>query len=425
MNRSMPGRMKRYLLLACFVAVTSASCPTLQKPSEAADFEFKPAIAISEEYTDNLFETPNNKRTEFITRLQPGFTSRYQTPFWDWNLGYTPEYRRYERNNLSDTFIHNLNARGNIALVENFMFLELSDIYRQVPLDVARNNTATENSRVTNLTEQNNAVISPYLLWRLKGDNTLKTGYRYTDIRYFDSTGIDNQEHRAFADLTHAVTAKFSLTAGYAFTRLDSQTSNFNRQDLSGGFRYEYSEKSFVFGQIGNSWQQFDRGGDANYIFWNAGVTHDFNVLVATAETRVVPTVDPQSVSTKETSYSGRLEKTLERGLISFSGSYTQYEYTRTNLIPDRHTLAISARGRYEVLQSLTASLTATGERFSRRSAADFPYRFTGVAGLSYAFKDELTLGLTYTYINNLRDPNAGAAAYQVNNALLELKKVF
>ena len=302
------------------------------KPALAADTEFRPSIAISEEFTDNLFELPNNKRTEFITRLQPGFTSRYQTPFWDWNLGYTLEYRRYERNNRSDTFIHNLNARGNIALVENFLFLDVSDTYRQVPVDVARNNTATENSRVANLTEQNNAAISPYMIWRLKGDNTLRTGYRYTDIRYSGSSGIDNQEHRAFADLTHALSAKFSLTAGYAFTRLESQTSNFNRHDLSGGFRYEYADKSFVFGQIGNSWQQFDRGGDANYLFWNAGVTHDFNFLVATAETRVVPTVDPLSVSTKETSYSGRLEKTLERGMISLSTSYTEYENTRQRL---------------------------------------------------------------------------------------------
>ena len=207
--------------------------------------------------------------------------------------------------------IHNLDVRGNIALVENFLFLDFSDTYRQVPIDVARNNTATESSRFVNLTKQNTATISPYVIWRLKGDNTLRTGYRYTDIRYFDSTGIDNQEHRAFADLTHALSSKFSLTAGYAFTRLESQTTNYNRHDLSGGFRYEYADRSFVFGQIGNSWQQFDRGGDANYLFWNAGVTHDFSFAVATAETRVVPSVDPLSVSTKETSYSGRLEKTL------------------------------------------------------------------------------------------------------------------
>jgi hypothetical protein len=424
MNHFMPGIMKRLSHWGHIVAVTTVLCLS-NNPSLAADLEFKPSVAISEEFTDNIYEVPSNKRTEFITRLIPGFTSRYQTPFWDWNLGYTLEYRRYEQNTRSDSIIHNLNLRGNIALVENFMFLDLSDIYSQVPLDVARNNTATESSRFVNLTKQNTATMSPYVNLRLKGDNTLRTGYRYTDIRYWDSNGIDNQEHRGFAELTHAVTAKLSLSAGYAFTRLESQTSSFNRHDLSSGFRYEYAERSFVFGQIGNSWQQFDRSGDANYLFWNAGVTHDFNFVVATIETRVVPTVDPLSVSTKETRYSGRLERILQRGMIALSTSYTEYENTRTNLVPNRHTLTVSATGRYEVLQSLTVNLTATGDRFSRNTASDYPYRFTGVAGLSYAFMDALTLAITYTYINNLRDPNAGAAAYQVNNAILELRKTF
>ena len=424
MNQARSIGINRLLIRGGFLAVTVVACLS-NGPALAANIEFRPSLAISEEFTDNVHETVNNQRTEYITRLRPGFTARYQAPLWNWDLGYTLEYRRYERNTSSDELIHNLDVRGNISLVENLLFLDFSDTYRQVPIDVARNNTATESSRSVNLTKQNMATISPYVIWRLKGDNTLRTGYRYIDTSYFDSAGIDTQEHRVYADLTHALSSKLNITGGYAFTRLESRPTRYNRHDLSTGFRYEYAERSFVFGQIGNSWQQFDRGGDESYIFWNAGVTHDFSFAVATAETRVIPSVDPLSVSTKETIYSGRLEKTLERGMIGLSTTYTEYENTRTSLIPDRHTLAVSATGRYELIQSLTASLTATGERFSRNTIYDYPYRFTGVAGLSYAFQNELILGLTYTYINNLRDPNAGAAAYQVNNALLELRKTF
>ncbi len=42
--------------------------------------------------------------------------------------------------------------------------------------------------------------------------------------------------------------------------------------------------------------------------------------------------------------------------MIGLSTSYTEYENMRTNLVPDRNTLAVSATGRYEVMQSLTAS---------------------------------------------------------------------
>ena len=59
--------------------------------------------------------------------------------------------------------------------------------------------------------------------------------------------------------------------------------------------------------------------------------------------------------------------------MIGLSTTYTEYENTRTNLVPDRNTLAVSATGRYEVMQSLTASLTATGERFNGIRSAEIP----------------------------------------------------
>jgi len=419
-------RYCKKLRITCLVVGTFMAGGALlwsPSPVSAADSSFKPYVSISEEVTDNVFELATNKRTEYITRLRPGATFHYLSPIWTWDTTYTFEYRNYARNSKGNEYNHDAALKGNIALVKNFLFLDLSDTYHRVSLDVARDAT-TESSLFLNQTDQNIAAVSPYLLWRLRGDNTLKTGYRFTDTRYWDSIGIDKREHRGFADLNHAVTAKFSLSAGYAFTRLESLPTRFKRHDISGGFKYEYADKSSVYGQVGNSWQQFDTGVDVNYPFWNAGVIHDFRFAVATIETKVSTTEDPLAVSTKETSYSGKLEKTLQRGMIGLSASYTEYVNTATDLT-DRRRVSYSATGRYEVLQDLTASLTATGERFSKRTASDFPYRFTGVAGLSYAFKDELTLGLTYTYVNNLLDLDTTEGSNQINKAVIELKKTF
>ena len=85
----------------------------------------------------------------------------------------------------------------------------------------------------------------------------------------------------------------------------------------------------------------------------------------------------------------------------------------------------VSAMGRYEVMQDLTASLTASGERFSKKTVFDYPYRFNGVAGLSYALKNELTVGLTYTYVINLLDLDTTAGSKQINKAAIDLKKSF
>jgi hypothetical protein len=391
-------------------------------PVSAADTSFKPFIALSEEVTDNIFEQ-NNKRTEYTTRLRPGATLRYQSPFWMWDTAYTFEFRNYARNSKGDEYNHDAAVKGNISLVENFLFLDLSDTYHRVSLDVSRI-AANETSLFLNQTDQNIATISPYLLWRLRGESTLKTGYSFIDTRYWNPLGIDRQEHRGFADVNHKVTTLFSLTAGYAYTRLESQPTRFDKHDLYGGFRYDYADKSFVFGTIGNSWQQFNTVPDVSYLFWNAGVTNNFSFAVATLETKVSTAEDPLAVSTKATSYSGKLERELQRGKIGLSSTYTEYVNTATDIL-DRRSFGCSATGTYEISQNFTTNLSATGERFNRKFAADYPYRFTGIAGVGYAMKDELTLGLTYTYVTYRYGLDTAFGSKEINKAVVEVRKGF
>jgi len=389
----------------------------------AAEISFRPSLAISEEFTDNIFEVPTNKRNEFITRLQPGFSSRYQAPFWNWDMAYTFDYRRYERNNRGDEYTHNAALSGNLTLLNNYLFLDVSDTYRRVTLDVSRS-AATESSLFLNQTDQNIAIISPFLLWRLRGDNTLKTGYRFGDTRYWNSAGIERQEQGAFADLNHEVTSNLSISADYAFTRLESVPAQYNKHDLSGGFRYVFAERSFIYGQIGNSWQHYNNGSDASYLFWNAGVTHDLGLVVATLETRVQTAIDPLAVSTRETNYSARFEKTLQRGMVGFSTSYAEFVNSQTDRTNQRR-LSISGTGRYEVLQSLTANLGVTAERFYLNTGADFPYHLNASGGLEYAINKDLTLSLNYTYDARRSSLDSARGEIVTNRAIVEVKKTF
>ena len=388
----------------------------------AADMEFKPFLTVSEEYTDNVYELPDAKRHDLITRLQPGATFRYKAPLWNWDIAYNLDYRNYARSSRDDETTHNADLKGNIFLLDNFLYLDVSDTYQRVTLDVRRD-AATESSLFLNQTDQNIATVSPWLLWRPTAKSTLKTGYRYTDTRYWGE-GIEKQEQRGYAELVHEITSKLNLTAGYVFTRLTSTPTRYNKHDVSAGFKYEYADKSFLFGTVGNSWQQFDHDGTVDYLFWDAGLIYTAGGAVATLETKVQTTEDPLAVSTKETSYSARLDKTLQRGTLGVSASYTEYVNTQTDVL-DGTKLALSGSGSYEVLQSLTVNLGVSAERFSRTTPADLPYRFTGSGGLSYAFKNELTLGLNYSYVTELYDLDTTAGANEINRVILEVKKVF
>jgi len=417
----MPTRMKCLLLRMSFLIAATATCLP-NKSALAESPAFRASLAVSEEVTDNVFETTNNKRTEFTTRLQPGFTSRYEAPFWNWNLGYNFDFRNYARSSRGNEYTHNGVLKGNLTLLDNFLFLDLNDTYQRVTLDVSRN-AATESSLFLNQTDQNTANISPYVLWRLGEKGSLKTGYRYTDIRYWGD-GIERREHAGIVSLTREVSSKFSLSAGYDFTHLESQPARYNKHDLSGGFRYEFAEKSFFYGQVGNSWQQFNNGGNASYLFWNAGVTHDLGFAVATLETRVQTAADPLAVSTRETIYDGKLEKTLQRGMIGISTSYSEFVNTQTDSRNQRK-LAVSGTGRYEVLQSLTISLSATAERYSVHTGSEFPYHLNATSGLSYSFNHNLALSLNYMYDTKRNDLDDATGAIETNKVGIEVKMLY
>jgi hypothetical protein len=394
----------------------------------AAETSFRPSLAVSEEMTDNFFEQSNNKLSEYTTRITPGAVLRYQSPFWTWDTSYAFEYRYYAMDNKGDEYNHTGALKGAVTLLDNFLLLDLSNTFHRVTLDVARN-AATESSLFLNQTDQNTAIISPYFLWRLRGDSSLKTGYRFTDTRYWDAAGIEKQEHGGFADLSHAVTAKLSLTGSYAFTRLESLPSSFNKHDLSGGFKYEYADKSFISAQFGNSWQLFSDGRDVSYPFWSAALTHNFNVAVVTLETKSASTENPLSVSTKENSYSLKLDKLLDRGALGLAATYSEFFNTATDVM-EQHKIGLSATGRYEVLQNLSANISANGEHFGSSTATttattSYPYRFTCSAGASYLLNNDLTLGVTYTYIVQRSDLDSAAGANEINKGVVEVKKLF
>ncbi|QEM68671.1 TIGR03016 family PEP-CTERM system-associated outer membrane protein [Geobacter sp. FeAm09] len=417
MNRfRQTGMIGALIATGLFTGISGQAC--------ASELDFKPSLAVIGEINDNIYESASGKRTDYITRVQPGATLHYLTPFWNWDVAYTFDYRNYARHSRDDEYNHDANLKGTMALVDNFFYLDVSDTYRRVSLDVSRDVT-TQSSLFVNQTDQNIAMVSPYLLWRPGAKSTLKTGYRYTDTRYWDSDGIDKHEHGGFADLTYELTPKLSLTLGYAFTRSETVPVNFDKHDVYGGFKYQYAEKSFVFGQIGNTWQNFRHYNSVNYLFWHAGVTHDFEVAVATLETNVQNTEDPLAVSTKETSYSGKLDKVLQRGAVGISSSYSEYVNTQTDTRNQRK-LSFSGYGRHEVVESLTASLNATAERYYQNGLrGEYPYHFIATGSLAYAFNHDITLTLTYSYETNRDDINSSTNARDINRGIVEIRKIF
>ena len=408
--------------------------------AEAADLEVKPALSVSEEFDDNVYETQNDKKAVFTTLARPGAAVTYRTPFLNLDTNYALEYRHYAGDIHSDEAINNLDLKGTAELLDHFLYLDVNDSLHRAAVNVAQNLAAQ--SLLVQQSNQNIGSVSPYLLWRIGEKGTLKTGYRYNDIRYWDGIGIDQREHDAFAQFNREISSRLSLQAGYSFARGDNALMNYNRHDLSGGFKYSYADNCSIFGNIGNSWQKFSGGtgtnnplgnssqafsggGSTSNLLWDAGITHDFGTVVAALETSVQNAVDPLTISTRQLSYTGHLDRQFERGGVSLLGSYSEYYITQTGKLEQR-SVAGTLTGHYEILPRLSASSSANVYRYSEGTPSGLPYQLTGSAGFNYGFHNEDTaLSLVYTYLSDRYEIGSTRGAIVGNRLVLEIRTLF
>ena len=361
-------------------------------------------------------------RKELITHVAPGATFSYLAPRMKWDLAYTLDYRYYSRNSQNSDIAHTAQATGSITLLQRLLFLDLSNRYQRVPLDISRDTTLE--SLTFNQSDQNQAQVSPYILLDLGGRTSLKTGYRYSDTRYWNSAGIDKLDQSGFLEVNRQQTERLSLSAGYTYVNSTATVNSFDRHDLSAGFRYEYADKSFLYGQVGNSWQSYDSGNDMSNLFWNAGITRDFTVAVATVESSEQYTEDPLTAATRQRTYLGKLDIPLQRGAIGLSSSYSEYVIAATGRM-DRRRLAFDGSWRYELIDRLTASLAGTVERVNQRTTADYPYRLSGTAGVNYLFNHGISMAVNYTYVIYRFGLDDASGSKEINRAIVEVRKSF
>jgi hypothetical protein len=392
----------------------------LPASSRAADFKFVPLLSVSEEFNDNLFESRGSGRKEFITRVQPSVAVSSEGAGLVWDSSFGLDYRNYARSSKSDELNPRAALNGKFTFLDGFLKLDTGDSYSRVSLDVARDRVA--DSPVANQTEQNIGFISPYLTWRLADKVSLKTGYRYNDVRYWQSSGIDKRQHDAFAELSDEVSSNLTLNTGYNFSHALADPTGFDRHDVYGGFKFDYGQGTTLFGKVGNSWQSFSNGVSLSHIFWDAGATKDFGFLTAALGTRVQYTEDPLTLSTRETGYNATLTKVLPRGLISLTGAYTQYDKNLSGDTQRQRKTSVGASGRYEMAQDLTLFLSATGDRLTKTSPSDYLYHLNGSATLDYLLNKHTSVGVTYIHVSYRDNLDSSTGSTEVNRAIAEVR---
>lgn len=401
--------------------LVALSCLILSIPfAHGGEFELKPAITVSEEYTDNVLNEPNNRIDDAISRVVPEIFTNYKSPAFTGELHYLFDYRYYAKSGRDNEIVNYLYAKGLLVPLQNLLFLELSEEYSRVSLKVTRD--VTKESLYVDQTDRNLAIVSPYLLLRPGQRSTIKTGYRYVDTRYFDD-GIDKVDHVGFLDLSHGLTEKFSLTAGYSFTHNDSDIDQYDQHQPYGGFRYEYGEKSFVFGQLGYTWTDHETRPDFNKMFWYAGVSHTVDSAVASVTTGVKYDEDPERDIIQNSYVIATLENSFKRGGGGLSVYFNEYVLTETDTLQTRK-YGATVHGRHEFSARLAGRLAVTLEEYEEKTVDGDTRRLFVDSGVSYLLTDRLLLSLLYLY-TEYNSKDIAADNKHVNRGIVELKYNF
>mgnify|MGYP001578969812 CR=1 FL=1 len=389
--------------------------------AQAAEFNLRPGITVSEEYNDNIFLTTTDGLTDYVTRAMPSVNLHYRTELWNWDVNYAYDYRYYARRSREDDTTQSADVRNRTELLKNIFFIEIRDQYSRVSLDVARD--FTNESEFFNQSDRNVFMLNPSLVLKAGSRSTPVLGYQYRNTWYEDPVAIDTVDNIGYAEVATSISSRATFTTGARFTRQESDVLIFDKTDVYAGPQYTYARNSYIHFTAGNSWFNFGEGKNFTQPFWRAGITHQYATFTASLETGLSFIPDPLRVLRREDRYVATIRKETARTSLTLTGVAADYRDTETKHL-ENTTYRIGGAMRYALTPKSSISLDLANER--RKEYQTYTYQdllFSGVR-LEHRATGHLTLALQYRYTDSYA-PETFEINYYNNRALFEIKMTF
>ncbi len=409
-------RFKRVPLVFVFSVIIFA----ITSIAESAEFRIQPSVTLSEEYNDNVFLANEDTVDEYIARAQPSIMLEFEGLMWELDIDYGLDYRYLAKERTNYTF-HNLDADGRFEILKELFFIDISDEYGRVSLDIIRD--FARESLFVNQSDRNMFSANPYFVLRPHSLITINVGYIFEDVWYKEERGIDRRHNIGYVNSVYEVSPMLTLNADYKYTNAETDLVDYGKHAIGFGPRYEYAEESFIFFTVGNSWLDFDMGDNSSRIFWNAGITHTFPLFTGTLESGSDYIEAPRRALIIEDRYIASISKTLERTSFLLSIYLREYRNFQTE---DLETRRYGTEGNlsYKITPRLTGNLDFVIEKLEREIEDTYIRRYIPRLGVDYKLLEDLTLAFIYQYIYS-DSPEIEARNYKNNRFTLAMRKSF
>lgn len=368
-----------------------------------AEFTIRPSIDLIQEYNDNIYLSRDNRESDFISRVMPALNMNYRTPFWNWQFDYTLNWWYYHK--LGRSFdSHNLNLTSDMNIIDNFLYLNVSDVYSNVALD-ERSVSSDDNLNV-NRTDTNSFTISPYIRYRITPVTTLATGYRYTNIWYREEGGINRQMHTGYVTIERVFSPNFNAAIGAEYTadRPEDPEPDNNRFTAFVRGAYVLSPRTNLDGTLGQRWIDFSNRSDTSNLYYNFGFVHRFH---ETGEIELRISSDVLTSATYGVYKSRSEELTVRYGdafRVEGSVFHRKGEYIETDI--DDEAMGITTVFAYRPDPRLTFRLSGSYEKskFMPEDEIREIYRASGEIAYQLTRRASLIFRDTYTIENGRID---------------------
>lgn len=389
--------------------------------AQGAEFVLVPAIALSEEYNNNVFLERDDMDHDFISRVQPSLGLKYAAARLGAELDYAYDFRYYSRQMRENEETHRLAFAGNIEPARNLFFIKISDDYSRVSLDNTRD--LTSESLFVNQSERNVFSLNPYFVLRPSSVLTVNAGYTLADTWYKTEDGVDKRDHIAYADAVLEGTSSLSFSAGYMYTEDSNRLRGFTKNDAHAGVAYSYAEGSSIKLGLGNSWLDLEGGNGYSTVYWNAGVLHDFGLFQGSVDASREIYENPGSLPEWLDSYKVSLKRDFKRSalkLVTWVDEFRRLEgrglRVRKYGADGGLTIEISPR--------LTGALNLSVEKFEQKDVDTYTLKYAAVPRLTYSPREDVSASVTVNH-SDYYSPEITGVNYSVTRFIAEVRKSF
>lgn len=397
----------------------------------AAEYALQPGLLVSEEYSDNVFLSPDNEVDDYITRVVPSVHFVYTAPVWEWDVAYAFDFRYYAERSKSNDSTHSLHLANHTSIVREFFFIDVIDDYKRVSLDTSQDFTLQ--SLFVNQTDTNQLTVAPYLRFNLSSHMSTTTGYRYRNLWYEERSAIDRTEHSVYADVSNELSLRTVLNAGIRYSRTESDLISYNKTDVYAGPRYEYAEGSTVWLIVGASLLDQEQEDRSTQALWDIGILHQFVTYTVSFNAALTYIDDPgrrddparRRVQRREDRYVATLRKETERFTLGATVGRWEYRNMLTQHLENTRN-GVGGSVSYEITPALRGTYALTIDRFDDDRMKTYSMLYLNTARLEYTFPADTRLALEYRFAHGY-SPDAVNyyKNYDNNRVILELRKLF